>query len=107
MATIRQYALAVRDMQWDLAYKLGCDVSLADPQTRILILSQALVTASILRALTQSGAVTDAQLKAVMDTVRQAPLTQEPGMGAGWNITPMPLSGDPITGIGTTEGGAA
>lgn len=106
MATVRQYTLAVRDMQWDLAYKLGCDLGWSDPQTRILILSGALVTASILKALTDAGAVTDAQLKAVMDAVRAAPLTQEPGDATGWDITRMPTAGAPITGIGTTQGAA-
>lgn len=104
MATIRQYTLALRDMQWDIAYKLGCDVGWSDPQTRILILSQCLITASILKALTDAGAVTDAQLKAVMDVVRAAPLTQEPGDPTGWEIVQVPLDGEPITGIGTPQG---
>lgn len=90
MATIKQYVKNIRDTQYDVAMKMGVDISWSDINTRVILLSGYVVQAIILKTLVDSGAITDAALKATMDQVRQAVYDPEPGQPTGWtDVTPV------------------
>lgn len=90
MATIKQYAKNLRDTQYDIALKMGVDISWADITTRVILLSGYVNQAIILKTLVDNGVITDAALKATMDNVRTAVYEMEPGQPVGWpDVTPV------------------
>lgn len=101
MATVKQYVLSMRDMQWDVAQKLGSDLATADPQTRAAVLSGLVVQAAVLKVIVDSGVITDGQLASMMNAVRSAAFAQEPAQPTGWSAVAVPVTGAPITGIGS------
>ena len=89
MATIQQYVKNMRDTQWEIALKMGVDLQWAQKETRVILMSGFIVQAIVMKALVDSGAVTDVALKATMDTVRAAIYAQEPNEPTGWpDISP-------------------
>lgn len=93
MATIPQYVKQMRDAQWDIARKLGVDLSRADKTTRVLMLSNLVVTAVLVKTVVDQGLVTDAQLKATFSNLRQAAYADEPPEPVGWDDV------EPVTGV--------
>jgi hypothetical protein len=85
MATIPQYVKTMRDAQWSIASKLGVDLSRADKVTRVLMLSTLAVLAVVVKTIVDQGLITDAQLKATLNTLRQATYTDEPPEPTGWD----------------------
>jgi hypothetical protein len=89
MATIQQYVKNMRDTQWEVALKMGVDLQWDDKHTRVILMSGFVVQAIVMKALVDSGAVTDAALKTTMDNVRAAIYAQEPNEPTGWpDISP-------------------
>jgi hypothetical protein len=90
VTTIKQYAKNLRDTQYDIALKMGVDISRSDITTRVILLSGYVNQAIVLKTLVDAGVITDAALKATMDSVRTAVYTMEPGQPTGWDdITPV------------------
>lgn len=93
MTTIPQYVKRMRDAQWDIARKLGVDMSHANKEMRVLMLSNLVITAVITKTVVDQGLITDAQLKATLDNLRQAAYTDEPPEPVGWDDI------EPVTGV--------
>lgn len=90
MATIKQYVKNLRDAQYDVALKFGTDLSMSDAPMRALMLSNLTVTAILMKSLVDKGVITDAELKATLDQVRQAVYNREPVDATGWDdVTPV------------------
>lgn len=85
MTSIPQYVKIMRDAQWSIASKLGVDISRADKTTRVLMLSTLVVLAVVVKTIVDQGLVTDAQLKATLNTLRQAAYNDEPPEPTGWD----------------------
>lgn len=90
MASIVQYVKIMRDAQWDIAQKLGADLSAADRQTRVEMLSALAVQAVLIEVLVTKGVLTDAELLLAINSARTdtsySPPT-EPVMPVVWDTT--------------------
>jgi len=94
MATIPQYTTVMRNLQWDICRRLGVDMTTATSTERALAVSALAVQATLINLLVTKGVVTDAQLLAAVNAVRQSPWLpdQEP-------VNPVPWATDPVTGL--------
>jgi hypothetical protein len=93
--TIVQYVQIMRNAQWDLARKLGADLSAADRQTRVLMISTLAVQAVLIEVLVAKGVVKDAELLGALNAARADPSylpPVEPVYPVIWNT-------DPVTGF--------
>lgn len=95
MTSIVQYVKIMRDAQWDIANKLGSDLSGADKQTRVLLLSNLAIQAVLIKALVDSGVISNAALLAALNAVRTDAYSpgQEPTFPVPWEVSP------PVTGV--------
>lgn len=91
MTTIPQYVKIMRDTQWDIAKRLGADISATDQQTRIALLSNLSVQAVLIKLLVDKGIVTDAELLTAVNALRSSPWQppREPPQPAPWDTTPV------------------
>lgn len=82
----------MRDAQWEIARKLGADMSTADRQTRVLMLSSLAVQAVLIKVLVAKGVTTDAELLGALNAARSdtsylPPV--EPVTPEVWDTTPV------------------
>jgi len=91
VASVFQYAKVMRDAQWDIALKLGVDISQADRQTRAVQISGLAVVGALLELLTLKGIVTDLELLQIINSVRNDPFVppKEPIEPVEWDTTPV------------------
>ena len=92
MASIVQYVKIMRDAQWELAQKLGADLSAADRQTRVVILSSLAVQAVLIKLLVTKGVVKDSELLAALNATRDDVSYFPPVEPVGpsvWDTTPV------------------
>lgn len=94
MATIPQYTTVMRNLQWDICKRLGVDLSTATNTERALAVSALAVQATLINLLVTKGVVTDAQLLAAVNAVRQSPWLPAPEP-----VNPVPWDTDPVTGL--------
>lgn len=78
MATIKQYAVNLWDTQVAVARKLGADLRWSQSDVRILALSMNVCIAGVIKALTNAGTITDAQLVAIFTQIQNAPFPVQP-----------------------------
>lgn len=73
MASVKQYALSLWDVQATVAQKLGTDIRSASIQLRAALLAVDVTVAFVLKLLVDNrGVVTDAQLGAAADQIKNA-----------------------------------
>lgn len=91
MATIPQYVTVARNMQWDICRRLGIDMTTATSTERALAISGLAVQATLINLLVTKGVITDQELLAAVNAVRQSPWfpPQEPEHPVDWNTTPV------------------
>lgn len=82
MATIKQYALNLWQTQVVVARKLGADLRWSESDMRILALSMNVCVAGVVKALTNAGTITDAQLQAIFTQIQAADFPVQPGIVA-------------------------
>lgn len=94
MATIPQYTTVMRNLQWDICRRLGVDMATATSTERALAVSCLAVQATLINLLVTKGVVTNTELLAAVNAVRQSPWlpAQEP-------VNPVPWDTDPVTGF--------
>jgi hypothetical protein len=66
------------DRERVIAGKFGTDISRADKQTRVLNLAVLALLAVVVKALTDNGVLTDAQILAVLNAARDDAYDDEP-----------------------------
>jgi hypothetical protein len=91
MATIPQYITVARNLQWDICQRLGVDMTTATSTERSLAISGLAVQAVLINLLVAKGVITDAELVAAVNAVRNSPWrpAQEPVNPVDWNTTPV------------------
>lgn len=72
MATVDQYAVVIRDLYLEVAKKLGVDLRMTEGADRVLAYASVATLTILVKALTDSGALTDAQLNTAVGQVRTA-----------------------------------
>lgn len=94
MATIPQYVTVMRNMQWDICRRLGVNMAYATDVERALALSNLAVQATLINLLVTKGVITDAELLASVNAVRNSAWSPpvEPVRPVDWNT-------DPVTGL--------
>lgn len=94
MATLPQYITVMRNTAWDLAQRFGVDVQYEAKSERAQMLAVLGVQAILIDLLVKKGVVTDAELLAAINAVRNSPW--QPG-----RLTERPVEWDttPVTGI--------
>jgi hypothetical protein len=90
MATVKQYALQLWDLQAAVAAKLGTDIRTADLQVRAGMLAVDVTLAVVLKVLNTNGAFTDAQMTTLANTVKTTDFPALP-----WEI-PAPSDGTAV-----------
>lgn len=80
MATIKQYAINLWDTQVTVARKLGADLRWSESDLRILALSVNVCVAGVVKALTNAGTITDAQLLAIFTQIQNADFPPQPAV---------------------------
>ena len=78
MASLKQYVTFMYDRQKIIARKLGCDIRLADKTTRVANLAVLGLIAVVIKTLTDRGVITDGDLLAQLDVLRDADYDDEP-----------------------------
>ena len=83
MATLPQYITVMRNTAWDLCKRFGVDVQYEAKSDRAELLSVLGVQAILIDLLVKKGVVTDAELLAAINAVRNSPwqpvqLTERP-----------------------------
>jgi len=78
MATIPVYVQKLFDAQQWIARQMGVDIRVISAEARVIVLSQDLTTAVILKTLVDKGVVTDAELTTTMNAVRNAIYQRQP-----------------------------
>lgn len=87
MATVKQYALQLWDIQSTVAAKLGCDIRYADLSLRAGLMAVDVTIAVILKLLVDNqGVITDGQLNTAGQNIKNATFPQLP--------VDVPLPGD-------------
>jgi len=91
MTTIPQYARVMRNAQWDVCMRLGVDMSTATSTERAMAISGLVTQAILVKALVDKGIITDAELLAAINAVRNSPWQpgQEPEHPVPWDTTPV------------------
>jgi hypothetical protein len=94
MATLPQYVTVMRNTAWDLIKRFGVDLQYEAKSDRAEILGVLAVQAILIDALVKKGIITDAELLAAINAVRNSPW--QPGY-----LTERPVEWDtaPVTGI--------
>lgn len=94
MATLPQYITVMRNTAWDLCKRFGVDVQYEAKSDRAEMLAVLGVQAILIDLLVKKGYVTDAELLASINAVRNSPW--QPGV-----LTERPVEWDtaPVTGI--------
>lgn len=95
MSTIPQYVKLMRDAMWDIAQRLGVDMSEEPKATRAEILANFAVQAVLIKALVDKGVITDAELLTAVNAMRSSPWS--PGV---LPVHPVDWDTAPVTGIG-------
>jgi hypothetical protein len=70
MATVAVYAQNLWDKFRIIARKFGAEPAVVDKQTRVLHMAQQVLLAAVIKALTDKGVVTDAELTAALNGAR-------------------------------------
>lgn len=78
MATVKQYAVRVWQVQQVVGRKLGYDFRLAELPVRAIVASTSIMIGTVLRVLFLKNVVTDAELEALFGNVRDADYPQLP-----------------------------
>lgn len=78
MATIKQYTLKLWGVHKTVCYKLGMDVSWGDSSERVRVISTDLMLAGLVKALTDKGVLTDAEINSVFTAINNATLPALP-----------------------------
>lgn len=94
MATLPQYITVMRNTAWDLCKRFGVDVQYEAKSDRAEMLAVLGVQAVLIDLLVKKGVVTDAELLAAINVVRNSPW--QPG-----TLPERPVEWDtaPVTGI--------
>lgn len=80
MATFKQYALKIWDTHRAVSQKLGADISTAELTDRVNAVTTDVILAGLVKALTDAGVITDAQLNAAYNAIKAAPLPPLPAV---------------------------
>lgn len=72
MATVKQYALQLWDVQATTAAKLGSDIRSSGIQLRAALIAMDVTVAMILKLLVDGGTLTDSQLSSAATSVKNA-----------------------------------
>jgi hypothetical protein len=83
MATLQQYVTQMRDRQLVIARKLGCNVTRIRKPERVLNLASLVILAAVVKALTDKGVMSDAELLAALNSARDDDWDDEPGDASG------------------------
>lgn len=72
MATIKQYARNLWQVQRSVAQKLGVNIAWSQPDLRVVALSSDVCLATLIKVLTDKGVVTDPELQTAFNAVLNA-----------------------------------
>jgi hypothetical protein len=99
VATLKNYCRTLWDMQQTVSRKLGMDLRTAPYTLRVTVLAMDAALAVVIKALTDKGVITDAELNASVQALRNLPLEKlefnPPDLGEDAGEIPPP---GPITG---------
>ncbi len=78
MATVSQYFNSIRNMQVAIARRFGIEPRMIGLESRALAAANIATTAVLIKALTDNGVLTDAQLQAAWQTAQAETWQPEP-----------------------------
>lgn len=104
MTTIPQYAKILRDTMWDIAMRLGVDMSQEEKAVRAGLIATLTAQSVLIKALVDKGVITDQELLAAVNAVRSSAwqpghLPVRPDFWDTAPVTGVPASGAPVTGL--------
>lgn len=95
MATLVQYLKILRDTTHDVAMRFGVDLAYEDKALRAATMGVLATQAILIKRLVDNGVITDAELLAAVNAVRNSDWTPDK-----LRIRPEPWETAPVTGVG-------
>lgn len=93
MTALVQYVRILRSGQASVARKMGVDLSRADKGTRVLMESNLVMIATVVKALVDHGVITDDALLQTVAALRSAVYADEPVVPPTWPDTAVAPAG--------------
>lgn len=93
MATLKQYALKLWQVQRTVSARLGADIAVGSLDQRASMLSTDVTLAMLIKCLTDNGVITDTQLNATLaaaQTLTYPPLPPQVGQTSDQPVVPDP-----------------